>query len=116
MTFSFLDEYKITSGQIEILGVKSTGRLRHQFFSVPEFQIEEALAAFDPFPEELKTFYYEIGFGFMHRLKLGKFSILLDPLSLIYTNKQINYFAMPEVARELEYYDMANQRIKIINT
>jgi hypothetical protein len=51
------------------------GRSRHQFFSVPEFQIEDALTAFDPFPEELKAFYYEIGFGFMHRLKLGKFSI-----------------------------------------
>jgi hypothetical protein len=34
MTFSFLDEYKITSGQIEILGVKTTERLRHQFFSL----------------------------------------------------------------------------------
>ncbi|MDR0604548.1 MAG: hypothetical protein LBG80_09630 [Bacteroidales bacterium] len=109
MSFSFLEDYKITSEQIENLGVKSTGRLRHQFFSVPEFQIEQALAAFDPFPEELKTFYYEIGFGFMHRRKFGKFSILLDPMSLIYTNKQVNYFATPEVARELKYCDMANQ-------
>jgi hypothetical protein len=109
MTFSFLEEYKITLEQIEIQGVKATGRSRHQFFSVPEFQIEEALAAFDPFPEELKTFYYEIGFGFMHRAKSGKFSILLDPLSLIYTNRQINYFATPEVERELKYYDTAHQ-------
>jgi hypothetical protein len=27
MSFSFLEDYKITSGQIENLGVKSTGRL-----------------------------------------------------------------------------------------
>jgi tetratricopeptide (TPR) repeat protein len=69
--------------------LRLTGRLRHPYFSVPEFQLKEALAAFDPFPEEMKTFYYEIGFGFKHRLKPERFSILSDLLSLIFPSGSI---------------------------
>jgi hypothetical protein len=106
MYSSFLEDYKITSKLIEEQGAKSIGNLRHLFFTLPEFQIQEALNTFDPFPEELKMFYHEIGFGFMHRAKLGKFNILFDPMTLIYTNKQVNYFATPEIEEELKYYDI----------
>lgn len=42
----------------------------------------------------------------MHRAKLGKFNTLFDPMTLIYTNKQVNYFATPEIEEELKYYDI----------
>ena len=106
MYFPFLEKYKISLELIEEQGAKSIGNQRHLFFALPEYQIQEALNAFSPFPEELKTLYYEIGFGFMHRAKLGKFNTLFDPMTLIYTNKQINYFATPEIIDELKYYDI----------
>lgn len=99
----------MTLDQIEERGAKSAGRLRHLFFALPEFQIQEALKAFDPFPEELKIFYTEIGFGFMYREKSGKFNMLFDPMTLIYTNRQVNYFATPEVTEEQKYYDKEKQ-------
>jgi len=109
MYFPFLEDYRITPKLIQEQGAKSIGRLRHLFFELPEYQIQETLNTFDPFPEELKTLYCEIGFGFMHRAKLGKFNTLFDPMTLIYTNKQVNYFATPETAEELKFYDIEKQ-------
>ena len=109
MYFPFLEKYKISLELIEEQGAKSVGNQRHLFFALPEYRIQEALNAFNPFPEELKTLYYETGFGFMHRAKLGKFNTLFDPMTLIYTHKQINYFATPEIADELKYYDSDKQ-------
>jgi hypothetical protein len=106
MIFPFLEHYKLSPELITESGAKSIGRLRHNFFALPEFQIREALTAFNPFPEELKSFYEEIGFGFMHRAKLGKINILFDPMSLIYTNQQRGYFATPETADALKYYNI----------
>jgi len=108
-TYSFLHPYKVTPELISERGAKSIGRLRHLFFALPEFQIHEAEKAFDPFPEELNILYREIGFGFMYRAKSGKFNTLFDPMTLIYTNRQVGYFATPEVAEELEFYEMGNQ-------
>jgi hypothetical protein len=108
MDFSFLHRYKISTGLIEERA-KSIGNLRHIFFALSEFQIQAALGKFDPFPEELKNFYTEIGFGFMHRAKLGKINTLFDPISLIYTNQQTGYFATSEIADELKYYDIEKQ-------
>jgi len=106
MYFSFLEDYRVTSEMIQERGVKAMGRLRHLFYDLPEYQIQQALNEFNPFPEELKTLYVEIGFGFMHREKQGKFNSLFDPMTLIYTNNQINYFATPETADELKLYDI----------
>jgi hypothetical protein len=52
--------------------------------------IAEALAMFDPFPWELKLFYEEMGFGFMHRKK-GEINLLLDPTSLVNINLLLGY-------------------------
>jgi len=109
MYFSFLEEYRITSELINERGAKAVGRLRQYFFEVPEYQIQEALTTFNPFPEELKTFYCEIGFGFMHRTKPGQFNSLFDPMTLIYTNNQINYFATPETVAEQKYFEIDKQ-------
>ena len=109
MYFAFLEDYVITPELIEEKGAKSAGRLRHLFYTLPESQIQEAINTFTPFPEELNTLYCEIGFGFMNRGKKGKFNSIFDPMTLIYTNKQINYFATPETANELKYYDIEKQ-------
>lgn len=109
MYFSFLEDYKIAYEFVDKQRVKSIGRLRHLFYTLPEFQIQEAINTFNPFPEELKIFYNEIGFGFMNRAKLGKFDNLFDPMTLIYTNNQINFFATPETADELKYYNIEKQ-------
>lgn len=109
MYFSFLNEYRVTPDLIADRGAKSIGRLRHLFFALPEFQIQEALKAFDPFPEELDALYREIGFGFMYRVKSGKFNTMFDPMTLIHTNRQVGYFATPEIADELACYDTDNQ-------
>jgi hypothetical protein len=109
MYFSFLEKFIVASKTYEAREAKAIGRLRHIFFVLPELLIQEALQTFNPFPEELKTLYYEIGFGFMHRGKSGKFNQLFDPKTLIYTNNQVAYFATPETETALKYYDAEKQ-------
>jgi len=109
MYFSFLENYIIAPKFYEEKEARAIGRTHHFFYALPEYQIQEAINTFRPFPEELKTLYCEIGFGFMHRAKSGKFNFLFDPMTLIYTNNQINYFATPETIAELQYYDVEKQ-------
>ena len=91
MNFSFLKKYQIIAKDLTPEEAKSVSKYRHCFFPVAEIDMMDALAAFDPFPLELKLFYQETGFGFFHRRK-GDINYLLDPLSLINTNLQLGYF------------------------
>jgi hypothetical protein len=91
MDFSFLKKYQIIAQDLTPQDAKAIGKFRHCFFPVAEIDIMDALHTFDLFPQELKTFYEEIGFGFFHRRK-GDVNCLLDPLSLINTNLQLGYF------------------------
>ncbi|MDR2917874.1 MAG: hypothetical protein LBV72_00710 [Tannerella sp.] len=91
MTFLFLQTYKIDSNQVDVYEAKRIGKKRHLFFSVPEIDMLEAFKTFNPFPTELKNFYMEIGFGFLHRKK-GQLNILLDPVSLVNSNLKLGYF------------------------
>jgi hypothetical protein len=109
MRFSFLEKYLVPAEFVDEQRAKEIGRLRHFFYALPDYHIEAALSAFKPFPEELRAFYYEIGFGFMLRAKRGKFNTLFDPLTLIYTNNQINYFATTETVDERNCYDNTAQ-------
>ena len=83
--FSFLEEYKLKEDLFEEKGLEKVMKYRHHFYMPYPEDLPKALATFDPFPVELKAFYEQTGFGFMHRRK-GKSNRLLDPISLILIN------------------------------
>lgn len=104
MNFDFLSNCKIGYEIIDQSKIEKVGRFPHYFFDVPDIYIQRAVAAFDPFPVELLEFYKKIGFGFFHRRKNIE-SRLLDPMSMVYLNRQENYFADEIVKEYLNYYN-----------
>lgn len=104
MNFDFLSPYKIGYEIIDQSKVREVGQLRHYFFDVPDIYIQRAVATFSPFPVELLEFYKEIGFGFFHRRKNIE-NRLLDPMSMVYMNRQEGYFANEIVKEYLNYYN-----------
>jgi hypothetical protein len=57
----------------------------HHFYAPYPEDLPKALQTFDPFPAKLKTFYEQIGIGFIHWRK-GLINRLLDPVSLVLVN------------------------------
>lgn len=105
MTFDFIDNCIIKYQEIEESDIKRVGRLKHCFYSVPDLYIRKAITTFDPFPVELREFYETVGFGFMNRRKnIG--NCIIDPMSLVYINKQEGYLATERVKEFAEYYDV----------
>jgi hypothetical protein len=87
--FSFLEEYKLHEDLFEGKGVEKAMKYRHHFYTPYPEDIPKALETFNPFPLELKAFYEQIGYGFMHRRK-GKINRILDPVSLILVNLRLD--------------------------
>ena len=83
--FSFIEEYKLREDLFEGKGIEKVMKYPHHFYTPYPADLPKALETFNPFPFELKVFYEQIGFGFMHRRK-GKINRLLDPVSLILVN------------------------------
>ena len=105
MAFEFIENYIIKYQEIEEPDIKRIGRLKHCFYAVPELYIRKAITAFEPFPAELYEFYETVGFGFMNRQKdIG--NCILDPMSLVYINKQEGYLATEKVKEFANYYDV----------
>lgn len=105
MEFEFIKNYIIKYQEIEESDIKRIGRLKHCFYAVPELYIQKAMTAFEPFPAELHEFYETIGFGFMNRQKnIG--NRIIDPMSLVYINKQEGYLATEKVKEFASYYDV----------
>ena len=57
------------------------------------------LIAFTPFPVELLELYKTVGFGFMNRRK-NIDNCIIDPMSLVYINKQEGYLATERVKQK----------------
>lgn len=103
--YSFLQQYRLDSANMDAGEAKAYSTKRHIFFPVPDLYIEQAVKAFEPFPQELLSFYQEIGFGFFHRKKsIG--NCLLDPMSVAYINQNEGYLAENDVAKE--YLDVCD--------
>ena len=85
MNYPFFHDYILSKEYIETLKTKKLVKLRHNFFSLQEEVINEAITAFDPFPVELEIFYREIGFGYFHSDK-ERVNRILDPYSLVKMN------------------------------
>ncbi|GHT15300.1 antitoxin YxxD [Bacteroidia bacterium] len=107
--FSFLEEYKLREDLFEGNGVEKVMKYTHHFYTPYPEDIPKALETFNPFPVELKAFYEQIGFGFMHRRK-GKLNRVLDPVSLILVNlRQDECRYDKALERTLAHYDTDRQ-------
>jgi len=107
--FSFLEEYILHEGLFEGEGLEQVMKYPHHFYTPYPEDIPKALAAFDPFPYELKIFYEQIGYGFMHRRK-GEINRLLDPVSLILVNLMQDECRYDKKIKEtLTHYDTGRQ-------
>ncbi|MFV0418887.1 MAG: hypothetical protein ACK5KT_09180 [Dysgonomonas sp.] len=89
--FSFLKEFKLDKNIIEEKGMKQVSKFKHNFFSLSAFDTKDAYETFSPFPNELKQFYEEIGFGLFH-INKGKVHRIFDPASLIIINQRKDEF------------------------
>ena len=85
LPYSFLQKYKLSKDLLASTEVKTIMKFRHHFYTTYEVDLPLAYERLDPFPYELKTFYEEIGFGFMHCRK-GEINRILDPVSLVIIN------------------------------
>ena len=84
-------------------------KFRHHFYAPYSEDLPKALETLNPFPYELKVFYEEIGFGFMHRRK-GKVNRILDPVSLVLVNlRQDECRYDKKIEEALSYYDISKQ-------
>lgn len=99
MDFSFLNEFKLSEAVIKERGMKKVCKLKHNFFSLPEYDMQEVFNTFTPFPVELKQFYQEIGFGFFH-INRGRIHRILDPQSLIFINQQRDEYKRDKILAE----------------
>lgn len=114
MAFDFIDNYIINYQELKDSDINKIGRLKHCFYPVPDIYIKKALAAFNPFPAELLEFYETVGFGFMNRQKnIG--NCIIDPMSLVYINRQEGYLATERVKEFAKYYDI-NQFLIFFHT
>ena len=108
-SYSFLKEYIFHEELFENDGVKSVMKFPHHFYTPHPVYMEKALAAIDPFPKELKCFYEEIGYGFMHR-KSEKINRLFDPVSLMMINLlQEDFKYNKEIREEVAHYNIEKQ-------
>jgi hypothetical protein len=92
MNYTYLHDFILSQENLATHKPKEWGKLRHNFYALDEEVLNEALTAFDPFPDELKNFYQEIGFGYFYCNKEGA-NRILDPYSLIAMNKLEGRFA-----------------------
>ena len=107
--FSFLEEYKLREDLFEGKGIEKVMKYPHHFYAPYPEDLPKALETFDPFPYELKVFYEQIGFGFMHRRK-GKINRLLDPVSLVLVNLRRDEYRYDKfLEKTLGYYDINRQ-------
>jgi hypothetical protein len=107
--FSFLEQCKLREELFEGNGVKTVMKYPHHFYTPYPEDLPKALETFVPFPAELKAFYEQVGFGFMHRRK-GKINRLLDPVSLILVNLRLDECRYDKtLERTLAYYDINRQ-------
>ena len=107
--FTFLEEYKLREELFEGKGIEKVMKYKHHFYTPYPEDLPKALGTFNPFPSELKAFYEQIGFGFMHRRK-GKINRLLDPISLILVNLQQDECRYDKNLKEqLANYDTGKQ-------
>ncbi len=84
MEYTFLQEYRISQELFATTGIKTVTKFRHYFYVPDKADLLMAYERLNPFPLELKTFYEEIGYGFMHRK--GGINRMLDPVSLTVLN------------------------------
>jgi antitoxin YxxD len=83
---------------------------RHYLYrlSVPEIEaVDEIL----PVPEELKSFYTNIGYGFFHKDRNASINRLMDPESFKMINLKEEYY---EFDIDLELYDEIYQGDKLL--
>ena len=107
--FSFLEEYKLRQDLFDDTGVEKVMKYPHHFYTPYPEDLPKALETFNPFPVELKAFYEQIGFGFMHRRK-GKINRILDPVSLILVNLRLDECKYDKVLEKtLAQYDTGKQ-------
>ena len=107
--FSFLEEYKLREELFDDTGVEKVMKYPHHFYTPYPEDLPKALETFNPFPVELKAFYEQIGFGFMHRRK-GKINRILDPVSLILVNLRLDECKYDKVLEKaLAQYDTGKQ-------
>jgi hypothetical protein len=99
MKYPFLHDYILSEAYIARLNPKETGKMRHNFYALPEGEIQEALKEFYPFPAELQQFYQEIGFGLFH-INRGGIHRILDPHSLIFINHQKGEYRRDRILAE----------------
>jgi hypothetical protein len=83
--YSFLQEYRLSKALFATAEIKTIMKFRHHFYTPYGVDLPMAYERLNPFPCELKTFYEEIGFGFMHCRK-GEINRILDPVSLVIIN------------------------------
>lgn len=107
--FSYFEQYKLREELFEGNGVGTVMKYPHHFYTPYPEDLPKALETFVPFPAELKAFYEQVGFGFMHRRK-GKVNRLLDPVSLILVNLRRDECRYDKVLeRTLACYDINRQ-------
>ena len=107
--FSFLEEFILREELFEGNGIEKVMKYPHHFYTPYPEDLPKALEIFNPFPFELKVFYEQIGFGFMHRRK-GKINRLLDPVSLVLVNLRQDECRYDKILEEaLTHYDTNKQ-------
>ena len=102
--FEFLNEY-VLEGSAADEPIQ-----RHYLYRLSEQEINEVDEML-PVPEELKSFYINIGYGFFHKDRNASINRLMDPDSFRMINLKEEYY---EFDIDLELYDEIYQGEKLL--
>ncbi|MFD1874426.1 SMI1/KNR4 family protein [Hymenobacter bucti] len=80
--FSFLKPYVLTEAYVDA-HYEEVQFLKHSFLPVPEARLAQAEEKLGfSLPEELKAFYYQVGYGYLHQAQESSHNRLMYPLDV----------------------------------